>query len=82
MIVALIMLHCSLSAQNAFIYGLQGEKQYVYEDSSLIVIGFKSLEYTCDSVEIATIIETIDANAQHEMLTFPFVRICNPNGIE
>ncbi|MBQ6277039.1 MAG: S8 family serine peptidase [Bacteroidales bacterium] len=69
MIVALIMLQCSLFAQDAFIYGMQGDKQYMYEDSSLIVIGFKSLEYTSDSIEIATIIETIDANVQYEMMT-------------
>ena len=67
--VALTMLQCSLSAQDTFIYGKQGEKMYFREDANSIVISFKSQEHIEDSVAIASIIKNTDANAQYKMLT-------------
>ena len=67
--VALTMLQCSLLAQDAFIYGKQGEKMYFRENANSIVISFKSQEHIEDSVAIASIIKNADANAQYKMLT-------------
>ena len=44
----------SLFAQDTFIYRMGGEKMYLQEDSVSIVISFKTLEYTSDSIGIAT----------------------------
>ena len=54
LLAVLSMLQYKLSAQDSFIYKMQGEKLYLQEDSIYVVINFKSLEYTIDSIEIAT----------------------------
>ena len=65
----LIALQCQLFAQDAFIYGKQGEKMYFREDTNSIVIGFKSLEYMNDSAGVICAIKGIDKMAQYEILT-------------
>lgn len=48
LLAVLSMLQYKLSAQDSFIYKMQGEKLYLQEDSIYVVINFKSLEYTSD----------------------------------
>ena len=79
---ALIMLQCKLSAQDSFIYKMQGDKLFLHEDSVSVVISFKSEEYTIDSTEITPSFgictpEGVNTRICNPKNNFPFVLIYN-----